>query len=90
MKVRGSLTKSDACLLMILVGKHHHDTTKLDRFYKQRFTYSLKDVSYLIKASGSSHEYSQQRVSVLYFKIKINCMATALVNLQKVSSGIAI
>ena len=34
MKVRDSLTKSDACLLLILVGKHHHDTTKLDRFYK--------------------------------------------------------
>ena len=49
----------------------------------------MKDVSNLIKASGSSHEYSQQMVSVLYFKLKINCVATVLVNLQKVSSGIA-
>ena len=30
MKVRDSLTKSDACLLLILVGKQHHDRTKLD------------------------------------------------------------
>ena len=33
--------------------------------------YSLKDVSNLINASGSSHEYSQQRVSVLHSKLKV-------------------
>ena len=32
------------------------------------------------------HEYSQQRVSVLYSKLKINCVATVPVHLQKVSS----
>ena len=30
MKVRDSLTKLDACLQLISVGKHHHDRTKLD------------------------------------------------------------
>ena len=29
-KVRDSLTKLDACLQLISVGKHHHDRTKLD------------------------------------------------------------
>ena len=86
MEVRDSLIKSDACLLLMLVGKHHHDTTKLNWLGKWRFTYSLKDVSNQIHANRSSHEYSQQRVSVLYFKLKINCVATVPVHLQNVSS----
>ena len=48
---------------------------------------SLKDVSYLIHASRPSHKYSEQMVSVLHFKLKINIVATGPVNLQKVSSG---
>ena len=48
--------------------------------------YSLKDVSNQIHANRSSHEYSQQWVSVLYFKLKKNCVATVPVHLQKVSS----
>ena len=37
-------------------------------------------------ATVSSHQYSQQNVSILHFKIKINCVATVPVNLQKVCS----
>ena len=39
-----------------------------------------------MNVSVSSHGYSQQMVSVLHFKIKINCMVIVYVNLQKVCS----
>ena len=35
----------------------------------------------------SSHGYSQQNVSVVHFKIKINCVATVPVISQKVCSA---
>ena len=47
----------------------------------------MKDVSKpTMDATVSSHQYSQQNVSILHFKIKINCVATVPVNLQKVCS----